>query len=290
MQKLFFDIESTGPNASKDRIVQLAIVVINEDGKVLLSKAKLYNPGIPISEEATKIHKITNEQVKNAPSFSEDAKKLKNIFENKIIITYNGLRFDIPLLMAEFERAKVEVELSGRFIDAMKVEAKLAPRDLSSVYYKYTGKHLEGAHNALSDVKATMAVYDAHYSKLFDEIEQADGLGADITEEDRDFDSRMMELSGAKDMLDYSGKLSKDTEGYLTFNFGKCINKRVIDNKDYASWMLNEDFPSQVKKLIREELGKTIQTKRKTNPTYSNSTPILSNAISDIEPNDDLPF
>lgn len=285
MQRLFFDCESTGPNANKDRIVQLAIVVVDEYDKVLLSKAKLYNPGIPISEEATKIHKITNNQVKDQPSFKEDAKKLKKIFENKIIITYNGLRFDIPLLMAEFERAGVEVELSGQFIDAMKVETKLSPRDLSTVYKKYTGKSLDGAHDALADVKATIAVYDAHYAKLHESVEQADDGGADITPEDWDVNNTMIELSGAKDMLDYSGKLSRDAEGFLIFNFGKkCFGKRVIDNKDYASWVLNEEFPNQVKKLIREELGKMVQTKRKTNPTYSN-------AINDPnQSTDDVPF
>jgi DNA polymerase-3 subunit epsilon len=282
MQRLFFDCESTGPNASKDRIVQLAIIVIDEKDTILLSKSKLYNPGIPISEAATQIHKITNEDVKNEPFFKEDAKKLKKIFENKIIITYNGLRFDIPLLMAEFERAGVEVKLSDKFIDTMKVEAKLAPRDLSSVYKKYTGKTLDGAHDALADVKATAEVYNAHYSRLFDQLEAADGAGADITEEDRDLDGFMMELSGAKNMLDYSGKLGRDTEGYLIFKFGKCIDKRVIDNKDYASWMLDNDFPSQVKKLIREELSKTIKTKRTDDPTHSNVIKLSNNPIDDI--------
>lgn len=283
MQRLFFDIESTGPNSSKDRIVQLAIHVIDEEGKVLLSKSKLFNPGIPITAEATKIHGITDEDVKDAPHFRDDAKVLKKIFENKIIITYNGMRFDIPMLMAEFERAKVEVELSGKFIDVLKVETKLSPRDLSTVYRKYTGKNLDGAHDALADVKATQAVYEAHYSKLWEDVENADGAGADITDEDRDIDNTMYELSGSKNALDYGGKLGRDDDGYLIFKFGKNNGKRVIDEKDYASWILNQDFPAQVKKLIREEMNKAVQTKKKTHPTYTN-------AIAGPETDDDLPF
>jgi DNA polymerase-3 subunit epsilon len=284
MHRLFFDIESTGPNANKDRIVQLAIIVVDEDGTVLLSKSKLYNPGIPITGEATKIHGITDEMVKDAPHFRDDAKRLKKIFEGKVIITYNGMRFDIPMLMAEFDRAKVEVELSGKFIDTMKVEAKLSPRDLSSVYKKYTGKYLDGAHDALADVKATQIVYEHHSETLYNAVEQADGAGADVTPDDWDIDKQMLEMSGSTDLLDYSGKLKRDEQGYLIFNFGKkCMGKRVIDNKDYASWILSEEFPNQVKKLIREELNKTVQTKKKTQPTYTN-------AISGDEPDDDLPF
>lgn len=289
MDTLIFDIESTGPNANKDKIVQLAILVVSEDKQILLKKSKKYNPGIPITAEATKIHGITDEDVQDCDSFGDDAKKLKKIFENKIIVTYNGLRFDIPMLMAEFERAKVSVELSGKFIDAMKVETKLAPRDLSSVYKKYTGQTLDGAHDALADVMATSAIYDAHYSILWDRVEQADGCGADVSTHNYDFVDELMELSGSKNIVDYSGKLKKDDQGYLIFTFGKNKDHRCIDEKKYCSWILNSDFPTQMKNLIRQEISN--HTIKKTFPTKE--TFYLGRKISkqnSLQLDDDLPF
>jgi DNA polymerase-3 subunit epsilon len=293
MDTLVFDIESTGPNASKDRIVQLAILVVSEDKEVLLKKSKKYNPGIPITKEATAIHGITDEDVQDCDSFKDDAKKLKKIFENKIIVTYNGLRFDIPMLMAEFERAKVSVELSGKFIDVMKVETKLAPRDLSSVYKKYTGKTLNGAHDALADVMATSTIYDAHYSILWDRVEHADGCGADVSVHNYDFIDELMELSGSKNIVDYSGKLKRDDQGYLIFTFGKNKDHRAIDEKEYCSWILNSDFPTQMKNLIREEISN--HTIKKTSPTKETYYPSKGNPLQKIlhnkmAENGDLPF
>ena len=259
MQELFFDCESTGPNANKDRIIELGIIVRDEDKNILLRKSKRYNPGIPISKEAFEIHGISDADVADCPSFEEDAKKLKKIFENKIIITYNGLKFDIPLLMSEFNRAGVEVNLSGKFMDALKIERKLHPQTLSQVYKNYTGRKLDGAHGALSDVEATMVVLDAQYEALYTDLAQADGLGADVPPETKWPDmiaNDLYEMSGAKNTVDYSGKLTLDKEGYLIFTFGKCKDKRVIENVDYVNWMLGGDFPDGVKKLLKEEINK----------------------------------
>jgi DNA polymerase III subunit epsilon len=260
MQELFFDIESTGPNANKDRIVELAIIVRDQNKEILLRKVKRYNPGIPISKEASEIHGIKDSDVADCPSFEEDAKKLKKIFENKIIITYNGLKFDIPLLMAEFNRAGVEVNLSGKFMDALKIERKLHPQTLSQVYKNYTGRKLDGAHGALSDVEATMTVLDAQYEVLYTNLAQADGLGADVPPETKWPDmiaSDLYEMSGAKNSVDYGGKLARDAEGYLIFTFGtKCKGKRVIENVDYVNWILGADFGEDVKKALKEEINK----------------------------------
>lgn len=293
MHKLFFDIESTGPDVNKDRIVELAIRVVDEEGNVIVDKAKRYNPGIPISKNASDIHGIKDSDVRDLLSFKSDAKKLKKLFEDKIIITYNGLRFDIPMLQAEFERSGVELELSNQFIDVLKVERKLNSNSLSATYKKYTGEDLEGAHGAMADVNATQIVMD-HQMKLYS-----------MSNDD------LLEMTDTKGMADLSGKLIFDDKGFLVFNFGnKCKGKRVIDEPSYASWVLGEStFSSQVKRLIRDEQTKGLKGPRiapkpkaeaKAVPTqeFYNAPRTTSKSISGFKPiqtglelgDDDLPF
>lgn len=258
MEKLYFDIETTGADASKDRIIQLAIRIKDEKGNIILNKSKNYNPGIPISKSASDIHGIKDKDVKDCPSFKEDAKKLKKLFEDKIIIMYNGLRFDIPILMNEFERAGVEVELSGKFIDVLKVERKLSPHTLSATYKKYTGHDLEGAHDGGNDVHATDVVMEAQI-----------GLNG-LTDDD------LMSMTDTEGMADYGGKLKYDDKGFLVINFGnKCKGKRVIDESSYAAWILSQDsFSSQVKRLIRDEQTKGLKGPRIASKEKAEAKPI----------------
>ena len=263
MDTLFFDIESTGLSTETDRIVQLAIMVVDDNGKVLVDKAKLYNPTIPISKMAHDAHGISDKDVKDAPLFSSDAKKLKKLFENKIIIGYNIMRFDIPMLLAEFARAKVDIDFSGKFIDVLNVEKKLNSNRLEDAYFRYTGNKLTGAHDAGNDVRATKVIFEGQERKLYDDIESQITDGESSTSEL--VEDMLYELSGTKQMVDIYNKLKRDNEGYLIFNFGKHNGKRIIDEKQYAGWILDNEFPTQVKSLIREEqtrnaLGKKPQT------------------------------
>ena len=272
MDKLIFDCETTGNNVSKDRIIQLAIKVISEDGKILLNKSKLYNPGIPINPEATAIHGIKDEDVEDAPLFKQDAKKLKKIFENKIIITYNGMTFDLPVLMSEFDRAGVDVELSGKYIDVLKNERKLFSHTLSATYKRYTGKQLENAHDALSDVAATYEIMEYHSVELKEEEMYED----------------------TSKMADFYGKLKYDDEGYLIFNFGKSKGNRIVDEYRYAGWVLdNPTFPTQVKKLIRaEQVKHSVKKSNNHKPAQGFYQPPRNKELWEpIDlPNDDLPF
>jgi DNA polymerase III subunit epsilon len=251
MDKLFFDIESTGLSTETDRIVQLAIMVVSEDGTILVDKSKLYNPTIPISKTAFEAHGICDNDVKNAPLFSSDAKKLKKLFENKIIIGYNIMRFDVPLLLAEFSRAKVDVDFSGKFLDVLNIEKKLNSNRLADAYFRYTGKELSGAHDAGNDVRATKIIFEGQEGKLYETI------GNQITDEVKSLpemvEDQLYDLSGTNNMVDIYNKLKRDKEGYLIFNFGKHNGKRVIDESQYAGWILDNEFPIQVKNLIREE-------------------------------------
>lgn len=253
MDKLFFDIESTGLSTETDRIVQLAIMVISESGEVIVDKSKMYNPKIPISKTAFEAHGISDDDVKDCPSFASDAKKLKKLFENKIIVGYNIMRFDIPMLLAEFARAKVDLDLSGKFIDVLNVEKKLNSNKLADAYFRYTGNKLTGAHDAMNDVRATKVIWEAQADKVIDGIEEE---YRDQAAQDGSLDQMFYELSGTDQMVDIYNKLKRDKDGYLIFNFGKHNGKRIIDEKQYAGWILDNEFPTQVKNLIREEQTK----------------------------------
>lgn len=252
MQKLTFDIETTGPDATKDRIVQLGITVTDEQGNIIIDKSKLYNPEITILPAATQVHGITQDDVKDCPTFREDAKKLKKIFENKIIITYNGLVFDIPILLNEFERAGVELNLSDNIIDVYRIEKKLHPTTLSNTYKHYTGKELEGAHDAMADIHATNTVLEYQIEEILNQYSDDEKIG--------DVMNKLYELSGTNNLVDFYGKFTKDENGYLIVNFGKkCKGQRLVDNPGFAEWMLKESFPSQIKKLIKQELKKEVR-------------------------------
>lgn len=251
MDILFFDLETTGPDTSKDRIVELGIKIVKPDGTVVLNKAKRYNPGIPISAEATKVHGIKYGDIKDCPDFKSDAKKLAKLFADKIIAGYNIMVFDIPMLLNEFDRAGVELELAGKYIDSFRIEQKLSSKSLSNVYKQYTGKDLDGAHGAEADLNATDEV-------LQHQIEKIKTLAIPLKE---DMFDNLYELSGTVGLVDFYGKFRRDEEGYLVYKFGKHKDVRVVDEMGYADWMLKctPPFPSQIRALLKEEKAKLTQ-------------------------------
>lgn len=250
MDLLFFDVETTGPNANEDRIVELGIKVVQQDGKVILNKSKRYNPEMKIQAEATKVHGIKYSDIKDCPVFAEDARKLAKLFKDKIIAGYNIMVFDIPILMNEFDRAGVELELSGKYIDSFKIEQKLSSKSLSNVYKSYTGKDLEDAHTAEADLNATHEVLEFQMEKI-----------AKMADMKPDMFENLYTLSGTKDIVDFYSKFRRDDDGYLIYKFGKHKDKRVVDEIGYADWMLSvkPPFPSQIQNLLREEKRKLTQ-------------------------------
>lgn len=292
MDYLFFDIESTGLSTDNDRIVQLAITVVAQDGTVKLSKSKMYNPLIPITKTAEETHGISDEMVKDCPRFKDDALKLKNIFENKIIVGYNIMRFDVPMLLAEFQRYKVDVVLTNKFVDCLNIEKKLNSNTLSKTYQRYTGKKLEGAHDALADVLATVEILKHQRAEILSTIEEPYDEQAAI---DGSIESMLYEMSGTNDIVDLYGKFGRDKEGYLFFKFGKQKDHRIIDEPSYASWMLSSEFPTQVKDMIRAEqtkhATKKVETHTPMNLSMGNAKSNYSFKNKQISaPDDDLPF
>lgn len=236
---VFFDLETTGVNTSKDRIVQIALIKISPNGEQE-SKKTLINPGVPIPAEATAIHGITDQMVIGAPTFKQIAKSLAEQLHGCDIGGYNSNSFDFPLLMEEFYRVGVEYPAPGakiHFADAYKVEQKVNSHKLTDTYKRYTGEKLEGAHDALADVTATVKVLFAQLEKLGDKtIQEIDEF-----------------CQGDKKRFDYAGKLYEQ-DGGVYWSFGKHQGKLVTDEPQYADWVLRSDFPADTKNRIKQIL------------------------------------
>lgn len=240
---VFFDLETTGVNTSKDRIVQIALIKIYPNGEQE-QKSTLINPTIPIPAGATEVHGITDEMVKDAPTFSQIAKSLLEQIGGCDLGGYNSDSFDVPLLIEEFSRASIEYPREGdniNFVDALRFERLLNSHKLTDTYKRYTGKDLEGAHDALNDVVATAEVV----------LSQIEKYGQELTPKEID------ELcQGDKKRHDYAGKLY-EVDGEVYWNFGKHQDQKVADTIQYASWVLSADFPKDTKnritKIIKSE-------------------------------------
>jgi len=236
---VFFDLETTGVNVASDRIVEIAWLKIQPDGRES-NKTQLVNPTIPIDPRAIAIHGITDEDVKDKPTFSELARTLANEFEGCDFAGYNSNKFDIPLLAEEFLRAGVDFDLRKRkFIDVQVIFHKMEQRTLAAAYQFYCKKVLEDAHSAEADTLATYEILKAqldHYEHLQNDV---DYLSAFSTQ------NRSVDLAGR---IIYN---DKDIE---VFNFGKYKGEPVEEvlKKDpgYFGWILNGDFPLYTKKVL----------------------------------------
>jgi DNA polymerase-3 subunit epsilon len=236
---VFFDLETTGLNIVSDRIVELSYLKVDVNGNET-SKTMLINPTIPISHESTAIHGIKDDDVKDAPTFSEIAKNLAKEIEGCDLAGYNSNKFDIPLLAEEFMRADVDIDMTKRkFIDVQVIFHKMEQRTLSAAYKFYCDKELEGAHSAEADTRATYQILQAQLDKYSD-------LKNDTT--------YLAEFSAHNKNVDFLGRIVYDDNGVEVFNFGKYKGRSVeeVFQKDsgYYSWMMNGDFPLFTKKVL----------------------------------------
>ncbi len=245
---VFFDLETTGVNVNSDRIVEICILKIETDGSEE-SKTWLVNPERPIPKETTEIHGITDEDVKNQPTFREIARSVAAMIEGCDMAGFNSNRFDVPLLAEEFLRADVDIDMKKRkFIDVQTIFHKNEPRTLSAAYKFYCGAELTDAHSAEADVKATYQVLKAQLDK-YDNIEN-----------DMAF---LAEFSSFNKNVDYSGRIIYDKDGVEVINFGKYKGQKVAEvfakDPGYYAWMMNGDFPLYTKKVITEIKLRTMQ-------------------------------
>lgn len=246
----FIDLETTGVNLSTDRIVEIAIVKLMPDESKQV-KRKLINPGVPIPKASSDIHGITDDMIKDAPTFKQAANEIKQFLENCDLGGYNSNRFDIPMLMEEFLRAEMDVDLSDRrMIDVQHIFYQMEPRTLSAAYRFFCNKELENAHSAEVDIQATIEVLHAQvgrYEKLGNTIDSILGL------------------IGEEKIVDYARRIVFDDKGVEVFNFGKYKGKCVSDilraEPQYYDWMMKGDFPMHTKKKITEIFNRALLKK-----------------------------
>lgn len=234
------DLETTGTNVATDRIIEIAIVKVFPD-KTVQSKVKRINPGMPIPPSSTAIHGISDEDVKDAPTFKQCANELRQYMDNCDLAGYNSNRFDIPLLVEEFLRTGLEFDVKDRkFIDVQKIFHLMEKRTLSAAYKFYCDKDLVNAHSAEADALATYEILEAQLSR-YEQLQSEVTPLAEFTKEDDyvDFARRMVIQNGVE-----------------MFNFGKYKGRPVRDvlkiEPQYYDWMMKADFPLNTKQKLTE--------------------------------------
>lgn len=238
---IFFDLETTGVDTAKDRIVEISMVKVKPDGEEEVRTRRI-NPGIPIPPEATAIHGITDADVANAPKFAQIARSLEEFIRGCDFGGFNSNRFDLPVLVEEFMRAGIDVDFKRRrFVDVQNIFHKKEQRTLVAAYKFYCGKELDDAHSAEADTLATYEVLKA-------QLERYDDLANDI--------DALAEFSTRGDAADYAGRILYDEKGVEVFGFGKYKGRSVAEvfraEPSYYAWMMNGDFPLYTKKIITE--------------------------------------
>ena len=238
---LFFDLETTGINIVKDRIIEISYVKVSPNGKEELRTFRV-NPGMPIPPESTAIHGITDEDVKDCPTFKEIAKTLAKQIEGCDLAGYNSNRFDIPMLAEEFLRAGVDIDLNRRkFIDVQTIFHKMEQRTLSAAYKFYCDKDLENAHTAEADTRATYEVLQA-------QLDRYPALKNDV--------GFLSQFSSYSNNVDFAGRMVYNDKGEEVINFGKYKGRLAAEvlkaDPGYYSWIMNGDFPLNTKKMFTE--------------------------------------
>ena len=236
---IFFDLETTGTDISKDRIVEICYIKVYPDGKEV-EYTKRINPEMHIPEGASAVHGIYDADVKDCPTFKEVAREIANEFEGCDVAGFNSNRFDLPLLAEEFLRAQVDIDLSRlRAVDVQVLYHKREPRTLSAAYKFYCGENLEDAHSALADTRAT-------YNVLKAQLEHYDDMPNDI--------EALSKESSFTNNVDFAGRIVYDENGREVFNFGKYKGvpvDAVLDrDPGYYGWMMNGDFSLNTKQVL----------------------------------------
>jgi len=237
----FFDLETTGLNISKDRIVEISILKISPNGKEE-EKTLRVNPEMPMPVESSNVHGIFDEDVANAPTFKEVAKGIAKFIEGCDLGGYNSNRFDIPLLAEEFLRVGLDVDMRKRkFVDVQTIFHKMEQRTLVAAYKFYCDKDLNDAHSASADTLAT-------YEVLKSQLDRYPDLENDI--------ASLSEFTTQVKTADFAGFVAFDEDGVEVYNFGKNKGKSVAEvikeQPGYLNWMLNADFPLYTKKVLTE--------------------------------------
>ncbi|MEP6616838.1 MAG: 3'-5' exonuclease [Ginsengibacter sp.] len=245
----FIDLETTGINLSTDKIVEIAIVKILPDGTKQV-KQKLINPMVPIPKSSSAIHGITDEKVKDAPTFKQVSNELKQFIDNADLSGYNSNRFDIPLLMEEFLRAGIQFDMTDRrMIDVQHIFHMMEKRTLGAAYFFYCQKDLVDAHSAEVDAHATWEILEAQTSRY-------QHLGNTL--------DSILQIIGEEKVVDFARRIIMDND-IEVFNFGKYKGRPVTEvlkaEPQYYDWMMKGEFPLHTKQKLTEILNRTLLKK-----------------------------
>lgn len=248
----FFDLETTGTDITKDRIVEICVVKVFPDGHHT-SSTWLVNPGMHIPEAVSAIHGITDEKVKDAPFFDTVAPQVAELLKGSDVGGFNSNRYDIPLLAEEMLRVGVDFDMSERVsVDVQTIFHKKEQRTLSAAYKFYCGEELEGAHGAEADTMAT-------YKVLCAQLDRYDDLPNDM--------EALAEFTTQKKTADYAGFIIYDEAGDEVLNFGKHKGIRLIDlwqrEPGYMGWIMTADFPLYTKRVVERVRLKLLNTRNK---------------------------
>ena len=260
----FFDLETTGVNVSKDRIVEISILKVFPNGNKESFTWRV-NPEMKIPAVTTAIHGISDEMVLNEPTFKELAPKVSELIKNSDLGGFNSNRFDIPLLAEELLRAEIDFDLKiNKAVDVQTIFHKMEKRTLEAAYKFYCNKDLTNAHSAEADTMATYEVLKAQLDKY-------DGL-----ENDMDYLSK---FSSHQNFADFAGFIGYNKEGQEIITFGKHKGKVIEDlfktEPGYFSWIHNADFPNYTKKVLRDLKNKI--TNKTAGPITDDSLNMLKN-------------
>ncbi|MDC6367730.1 MULTISPECIES: 3'-5' exonuclease [Flavobacteriaceae] len=248
----FFDLETTGTNVAKDRIVEISILKIHPNGNKE-SKTWLVNPEMTIPPEVIAVHGISNEKVANEPTFKQLSKEIYKMIKDSDLAGYNSDRFDIPLLAEEMLRAEVDFDMKKMLsVDVQTIFHKMEKRTLEAAYKFYCDKKLEDAHSAEADTIAT-------YEVLLSQLDRYPELENNV--------KKLSEFTTRKQSLDFAGFIGVDENDQPIFAFGKHKGKtvdEVLENEPgYFGWILNADFPLYTKKVLTQIKLSKLNTKMK---------------------------
>jgi DNA polymerase-3 subunit epsilon len=245
---VFFDLETTGTDTATDRIVEMSVVKVMPDGEKIVRTRRIRpvddrGNTMHIPEGATAVHHITDEDVKDCPTFRQVAKSLREFMVGCDFCGFNSNRFDLPLLAEEFMRAEVDVDFfsKAKYVDVQNIFHKKEERTLVAAYRFYCGKELEAAHSADADTLATYEVLCAQLDRYPDLENSVDALS---------------EFSSRGRTADFAGRIGYDDKGVEVFNFGQHKGKSVEEifrtTKGYYEWLMEKDFPAYTKKIFTE--------------------------------------
>lgn len=239
---VFFDVETTGLDTKRDRIIEIFLLKINPDKSQEELEFRFNPEGVVIPEETQKIHGISNDMLINEPLFKDKVSEILNFIDGSILAGYNIVKFDLVILMEEIYRSGITYNLNKhKVLDAYKIWMKLEPRTLSGAALRFLKKPLNNAHTAKADVIATYEVMESMLTEFTNQFETLDNL---------------TEISKDSKFIDITGVFSRNDDGKIIINIGKykgqLITEIAKNDSGYFKWMWEvADFPHDVKVISR---------------------------------------